>query len=122
MLKIYTLKQCSTCKNALKWLDANNIPYEVHAVRETPPSVSEITAMRDAIGSIKKLYNTSGQDYRALGLKDTLPDLPPADAIQLLASNGSLVKRPFAIDEASSVFLTGFREPQWEAAFQISKS
>ena len=118
MLKVYTLKQCSTCKNAIKWLDAHDISYEIHAVRETPPSTSEITAMRDALGDIKKLYNTSGQDYRALGLKDSLPGLPPADAIQLLASNGSLVKRPFAIDEQSKIFLTGFREPQWEAAFE----
>ncbi len=117
MLKIYTLKQCSTCKNALKWLDARSIPYETHPVRETPPSVPEITAMRDALGGIKKLYNTSGQDYRALGLKDSLPSLPPADAIQLLASNGSLVKRPFVIDQNAKIFLTGFRETEWSKIF-----
>jgi arsenate reductase (glutaredoxin) len=67
-------------------------------------------------GNLRRLFNTSGMDYRALGLGEKLDGLTTDEAFALLAGNGNLVKRPFAIDESARVFLTGFREPEWAKA------
>lgn len=118
MLKIYAYQGCSTCRNALKWLKAHGIPHEEIAIRETPPTVGELTAMLEANnGEVRALCNTSGQDYRAMGMKDQLPKLTAAQALKLLATNGNLVKRPFALDADSGVRLVGFKEAEWAAAF-----
>ncbi|HAL70712.1 MAG TPA: ArsC family transcriptional regulator, partial [Verrucomicrobiales bacterium] len=77
MLKVYAYQGCSTCKNALKWLKAQGIAHQEIAIRETPPSVPELRSMLAAKdGDLRPLFNTSGQDYRALGMKDDLPTLP----------------------------------------------
>ena len=115
-LKIYTYKNCGTCKNALKWLDEASIGYENHPIRETPPKVSELKTMLAAMdGNIKKLFNTSGQDYKALNMKDTLPTLSEQEALALLAENGNLVKRPFVLGDG--VATVGFKEDQWQTLF-----
>lgn len=117
MLKVYTYQGCSTCRNAVKWLRARGIQFTELPIRETPPALPELAAMLAAKqGVLRELCNTSGTDYRALGLKDKLPSLTPDAALALLAGNGNLVKRPFAIDPAGSVFLTGFKEAEWAAA------
>lgn len=116
MLKVYAYKGCSTCKNAIKWLQKSGVAFEEKAIRETPPTVKELKAMLGAQSERRALFNTSGQDYRALGMKDKLPALNDAEALKLLSENGNLVKRPFAIDEQKGIFLTGFREPEWKAA------
>jgi arsenate reductase len=116
MLKLYAYQGCSTCRNAVKWLRAHDIVFQEIAIRETPPSVTELKAMLKARGEIAKLFNTSGMDYRALGMKDKLPTMSEADALKLLSTNGNLVKRPFAIDEKTGVLLTGFKEPEWQKA------
>ena len=67
-------------------------------------------------GDLRRLFNTSGMDYRALGLKDKLPGMSTDAALKLLAENGNLVKRPFAIDAKSKVHLVGFKEDEWKAA------
>lgn len=67
-------------------------------------------------GRLQPLFNTSGQDYRALGLKDKLPALHEAAALKLLTENGNLVKRPFVIDEEKGIHLIGFKEEEWKAA------
>ena len=67
-------------------------------------------------GDLRRLFNTSGQDYRALGMKDKLPTMTTDAALKLLSTNGNLVKRPFAIDAANKVFLVGFKEDEWSAA------
>lgn len=119
MLKIYAYSGCSTCKNALKWLKQQAIPFEELAIRETPPSLPELKAMLATCeGDLRKLFNTSGMDYRALGLKDKLPSLTTDAALKLLTENGNLVKRPFAFDAKNKVHLVGFKEPEWQAAFQ----
>ena len=117
MLKVYAYKGCSTCREALKWLNARGIPFEEVAIRETPPYLEELESMlATRPGGLRSLFNTSGLDYRAMNLKDRLPQMDEAAAIQLLAENGNLIKRPFAIDTAAGVFLTGFKEAEWQAA------
>jgi len=117
MLKVYAYQGCSTCKNALKWLKARGIPHQEQPIRDTPPTVPELRAMLKAKGGdLRPLFNTSGQDYRALGLKDTLPTLTVEAALDLLSRNGNLVKRPFALDETTGTHLVGFKEPEWQQA------
>lgn len=114
MMKVYAYQGCSTCKNALKWLKENGVAHEVVAIRETPPKVTELKAMLTARGGdMRALFNTSGMDYRALGMKDKLPGMAVEDAIKLLSENGNLVKRPFAIDAEAGVHLVGFRADEW---------
>ena len=118
MLKVYHYAKCSTCQNALKWLRSRGVKFTEHPIRETPPAREELEAMLKAHGgNIRKIFNTSGMDYRALGLSEKLPSIPAAEAITLLRTNGMLVKRPFAFDGKAGVFLTGFREADWEKAF-----
>ncbi len=115
MLKIYTLSNCDTCRKATKWLRAQAVAFEERAIRETPPSAAELRAMLAAYdGDIRKLFNTSGRDYREQKLGEKLPTLAPAAALALLAANGNLVKRPFLIGEG--VALVGFDETAWRAS------
>jgi arsenate reductase len=116
MLKVYTLSNCSTCRKATQWLRARGIEFDERAIRETPPTRAELKTMLAARdGQLKRLFNTSGEDYRAQKLNEKLPSLSEAESLALLASNGRLVKRPFAIGDG--VALTGFDEKAWAAAF-----
>ncbi len=111
-MKIYTYKNCDTCRKALKWLDARGKGYELKAIRKTPPTVKELQSMLDAYnGEIRKLFNSSGRDYKALNIKDKLPELTSAQALDLLAGNGNLIKRPFLL--AGTANLVGFNEVEW---------
>lgn len=111
-VEIYTLKTCDTCRKATKWLKESNIPFKEIPIRETPPSAEDLRrGLADLNGDIRKLFNTSGQDYRALNLKDRLPTLSEVEAIALLASNGNLIKRPFLISGDTS--LVGFDALKW---------
>jgi len=113
MLTVYIYDKCSTCRNALKWLDAKGIAYQTKAIRETPPPQKELKAMLDAReGNIRKLLNTSSQDYRELGIKDKLDSMKPTEVFALMKENGNLVKRPFIIGDG--IYLTGFREAEWK--------
>ena len=117
MLKVYAYSGCSTCKNALKWLKGRGIECEEIAIREVPPTVGELKGMLAAQGGdLRRLFNVSGMDYRSLGLKDTLPGMSVDAALGLLAGNGNLVKRPFAVDTKGKVYLVGFKEGEWEVA------
>ena len=114
MLTLYTYSNCSTCRNAVKWLRARGVTFTEKPIRQTPPALSELQAMANALGGVKPLLNTSGQDYRDLGLKDKLPAMTADVVLEMLAGNGNLIRRPFAIDERAGIFLTGFREQDWE--------
>ncbi len=117
-MKIFTYQGCSTCKNATKWLKARGISFQEIPIRETPPTLSELTAMLKAHeGQLRALFNTSGQDYRALGMRDKLPLMTEAEALKLLSQNGNLVKRPFVIAEDKPIYLLGFHEPTWATTF-----
>jgi arsenate reductase len=112
-LRVYAYEKCSTCRKALKFLAAKKIAHEVIPIRAQPPTVAELRAMLDHVGGdVRKLINTSGQDYRALDLKSRLPKLSVDEALKLLAANGNLVKRPFVLTPKSGV--VGFREEEWE--------
>lgn len=113
-LKIYSYKNCSTCKNALKFLEKKGLAAAVIDITETPPSKTELQAMLTRYeGNVKKLFNTSGQVYREMGLTEKLAKMSDADALALLAKNGKLVKRPFLMNgkEAKAV---GFKEDEWK--------
>jgi arsenate reductase len=115
MLKVYTLATCDTCRRAVKWLRAKDIPFEERAIRETPPTAAELRTMLAASGGeLRKLFNTSGRNYREQEIGPKLPTLTPDAAVKLLAGNGNLVKRPFAIGDG--VALVGFNESAWQEA------
>ncbi len=114
-LTVYTLKQCSTCRDAVKWLRAHGIDFDEKAIRETPPGLDELRAVLAAHdGQVRRLFNSSGIEYRALGLAQKLPGLSEAEALRLLAGNGSLVKRPFVVGR--EVGLVGFDPKVWQSA------
>lgn len=114
MLRVYSYKGCDSCRKALKWLRARDVDFENLAIRETPPSRGELQSMLERYeGNLKKLFNVSGQDYRSLGLKDRLPEMSDEEAIDMLSSNGNLIKRPFVI--GSKVAEVGFKPDEWES-------
>lgn len=117
MLTLHTYRNCSTCRAAVQWLRAQGITFEEHPIREQPPALGALRrALDDLGGDLRALFNTSGQDYRALGLKDRLPSMSPEEALRLLAGNGNLIKRPFAQDPQRGLTLVGFKEAAWAAA------
>jgi len=119
MLRVYTYAKCDTCRKAVKFLRAQGIAFEEIPIRETPPTRDESRTMLSAQGGqLRKLFNTSGADYKALGLSAKLPTLSQDEALDLLATNGNLVKRPFALGHG--VALVGFDETTWRAALLAS--
>lgn len=115
-LKLYTYKNCGTCRKALKWLDEHEVPYMQIPIRVRPPTKTELRKMLGFYdGDIKKLFNSSGADYKTLNLKDEIPKMSRAEAIDLLNRNGNLVKRPFALSGESGT--VGFKEEIWGDLF-----
>jgi Spx/MgsR family transcriptional regulator len=114
-LRVYEYAKCSTCRNALKFLDRRSIPYEKIPIVDTPPTKAELRRMLIAQGgNIRKLFNTSGEAYRAMGIGSKIDSMSEAEALDLLASNGKLIKRPFLLGE--TVGMVGFREVDWKKA------
>jgi arsenate reductase len=112
-LRVYVYEKCDTCRKALKFLAAKEITPEVIPIRAQPPTVAELRKMLGHVGGdLRRLFNTAGQDYRALDMKTRLPKLKQDEALALLASNGNLVKRPFALTKIAGA--VGFREEEWE--------
>ena len=113
MFKVYAYAGCDTCRSALKFLKDRGVKPEVVPIREQPPTKAELKRMLVIYqGQVRKLFNTSGQDYRALGLGEKLPTLSEGAALDLLAKNGNLVKRPFVVTPGGGV--VGFKEADWE--------
>lgn len=107
---------CTTCKKAKKWLESNGVAFTARHIKEQNPSYEELKAWLETSGlPLKKFFNTSGQQYRALSLKDRLPAMDEEAQLQLLASDGMLVKRPILVTD-DGVVLTGFKEADWAAA------
>ena len=111
-LRVYAYKNCDTCRKALKFLAERKIAHETIAIREQPPTVKELRAMLGHVGDLRRLFNTSGQDYKAMNMKERLPKMSADEALALLAGNGNLVKRPFALTAKAGV--TGFKPEEWE--------
>ncbi len=106
--------KCSTCVRAQAWLDANEIAYEFRHIKESNPIADELRSWYEKSGlPLKRFFNTSGLLYKELKLKDRLPLMSEDEQLELLASNGMLVKRPLLV--ADDFVLVGFREAEWEA-------
>jgi arsenate reductase len=117
-LTVYTLAQCSTCRDAVRWLQARGLDFDEKPIRETPPTKTELRTMRAAYaGEVRRLFNSSGIEYRALGIAAKLPTLSADEALDLLAGNGRLVKRPFLV--GPGVALVGFDAAKWGAALKV---
>lgn len=109
--------KCSTCQKARSWLDANGIPYTVRDIKTEHPTLDELRKWQAESGlPLHRFFNTSGLKYKELRLKERLPALSEDEQLQLLASDGMLVKRPLFIggNGAVSPVLVGFREAEWQ--------
>ena len=112
MLTFLCYSRCSTCQKARQWLEGNGIAFQERPIREENPSAQELAQWQQLSGlPLRKLFNTSGQLYREMKLKDRLPDMTAEEMLQLLASDGMLVKRPLLIGDDFG--LAGFREKDW---------
>lgn len=106
--------RCSTCQKAKKWLDGHNMEYTERHIVDNNPTRDELKEWYQKSGlPLKKLFNTSGLLYKEMRLKDKLPVMSEEEQLELLATNGMLVKRPLLITE--DVVLVGFKETEWAA-------
>ena len=106
--------KCSTCKKAQTWLNDNGIGYTLRDIKTENPTEAELRAWHEKSGlPLKKFFNTSGLQYKALQLKDKLPTMTEDEMFALLATDGMLVKRPMVITEET--VLVGFKEADWAA-------
>lgn len=113
MIKFIAYPKCTTCQKAQKWLDANNISYELRNIKEQNPTSAELSEWyKKSNLPLKKFFNTSGLLYKSMKLKDKLPQITEAEQIDLLASDGMLVKRPILVGD--NFVLVGFKESEWQ--------
>ena len=104
--------KCSTCKKARKWLDENGAEYTLRDIKTDNPTAEELKDWWEKSGlPLKRFFNTSGNIYKELKLKDKLPEMSEEEQLKLLATDGMLVKRPLVVD--GDTVLTGFREAEW---------
>ncbi len=105
--------KCSTCKKAKKWLDDNGIEYTDRHIVENNPTYEELNEWYNRSGlPLKRFFNTSGMLYKEMNLKERLLNMSEKEQLELLATNGMLVKRPLIVD--GDKVLTGFKEAEWE--------
>ena len=114
-MQVLCYAKCSTCQKALKWLDANGVSYALRDIKGEKPTEAELRAWQAKSGlPLKRFFNISGMQYRALMLKDKLPEMSEDEQFALLASDGMLVKRPLLV--CGDTVLTGFQQAEWEQA------
>lgn len=105
--------KCSTCQKAKRWLDENEISYEMRDIKKENPSFEELSSWYKRSGlPLKKFFNTSGMLYKSMSLKDKLPTMSEDEMIKILATDGMLVKRPLLVGD--DFVLVGFKEADWE--------
>ena len=105
--------KCSTCQKARKWLEEQGISFDERDIKLNNPTLEELRTWYARSGlPLKRFFNTSGMQYKAMGLKDKLPDMSEEEQLALLATDGMLVKRPLLVDE--DFVLTGFKQTEWE--------
>lgn len=110
--------KCSTCKKAEKWLADNNVDYSYRHIKEDNPTKAELKQWHEKSGlPLKRFFNTSGMVYREQNLKDKLPNMTEDEQLDLLATDGMLVKRPILI--AGDFVTTGFKEAEWKAGLNL---
>ncbi|MBI5775370.1 MAG: arsenate reductase family protein [Verrucomicrobia bacterium] len=111
-LKFYEYKKCDTCRKARKFLEAKGVSFTAIPIREQPPTPAELRRMLKIYGgNLRRLFNTSGEDYKRLNLKTKLAAMTETEAIALLAGNGNLVKRPFVLGDTGGA--VGFKPEEW---------
>ena len=109
--------KCTTCQKAKAWLDNQDVSYTLRDIKLDNPTAEELRQWWTASGlPLKKFFNTSGLQYKALGLKDKLPAMSEEEQLNLLATDGMLVKRPILVGDG--FVLVGFRQAEWEEALQ----
>jgi len=109
--------KCTTCQKAQKWLDENELHYEIRDIKTDNPTYDELKKWLSMSGlPIQKFFNTSGLQYKALSLKDKLPNMNEDEKLKLLATDGMLVKRPILIGD--DFVLVGFKEEIWKGNLQ----
>ncbi|MFD0712446.1 arsenate reductase family protein [Paenibacillus sp. GCM10027626] len=112
-LTVYEYPKCGTCRDAVKWLQNKNYELERHNIFETAPAAAEIKKLVALSGlELKKFFNTSGEVYKEMGLKDKLAGMTDDEKIELLASNGRLIKRPIVTD--GKQVTVGFKAENYE--------
>ncbi len=112
MLKFICYPKCTTCQKAKKWLDDNKIEYELRDIKQANPTLEELTEWYKKSGlPLKKFFNTSGLLYKSMDLKNKLPDMTEDEMLQLLSTDGMLVKRPILV--GNDFVLVGFKEVEW---------
>lgn len=111
--------KCSTCQRAKKYLDDHGISYTLRDIKLENPTREELACWQEKSGlPLRRFFNTSGLQYRALELKDRLPGMSEDEMLDLLASDGMLVKRPLLVME--NQVLVGFKEKEWEAVLETA--
>lgn len=104
--------KCGTCQKARKWMEENNVEYIYRDIKTENPSLGELSAWYKMSGiPLRKFFNTSGQLYKSMELKNNLPDMSEEDMLRLLSTDGMLVKRPILV--AEDYVLVGFKEAEW---------
>lgn len=112
MLTFICYPKCSTCQKAKKWLEENHVEFELRDIKTERPNVDELTLWHQRSGvPLRKFFNTSGLLYKSMELKTKLPTMSEGDMLELLASDGMLVKRPLLVGE--EFVLVGFKEAEW---------
>lgn len=112
MLTVLCYQKCTTCKKALKWLDEHDISYQERDIKEENPTREELAEWYHMSGlPLRRFFNTSGNLYKELHLKEKLPGMTEEEQLSLLAADGMLVKRPLLV--GADFVLTGFRETDW---------
>lgn len=110
---VLVYRKCSTCQKALKWLEENQIAYEERPIKEENPTAEELKEWyRKSNLPLKRFFNTSGNLYKELNLKDKLADMPEEEQLRLLATDGMLVKRPLLVTK--DYVCPGFKEAEWK--------
>lgn len=114
--KVYSYSKCSTCRKALNFLDSNEVDYEAVDIVTHPPKKKELKEVLVRSGlPVKKLFNTSGQSYREGGFGERLPSMSESEALDALAADGKLIKRPLVV--GSDYALVGFEEKAYRSRF-----
>lgn len=104
--------KCTTCQKARAWLDGHNVSYTLRDIKTENPTQEELRDWWQKSGlPLKRFFNTSGQLYKAMDLKEKLPTMSEEEQLALLATDGMLVKRPILVD--GDRVRVGFREKEW---------
>ena len=115
---VYQYKGCSTCKKALRYLDAAGVEHRAVPIVDQPPSSKELRRLWKMSGlPLRKFFNVSGQSYRNGGFKERIGTMDEAEQLEALAADGKLIKRPILVDERTKSVLVGFREADYDAHF-----